>query len=116
MISRILIAVLAFAFGAAMPLSALGGEREEAVVREEDLWEETAYSLDDDDDTDDSASSFTSGINSNDKTNSRHTPVTRDRDRSRGDLTRDRTKDGPGKSKRDWTKNKTNDRSRNDTR
>ena len=42
--------------------------------------------------------------------------VSRDRDRSRGDLTRDRTKDGPGGSKRDWSGGNTNDRSRNDTR
>ena len=42
--------------------------------------------------------------------------VSRDRDSSRGDLTRDRTKDGPGGSKRDWSQNHTNDRSRNDTR
>ena len=41
--------------------------------------------------------------------------MSRDRDRSRGDKTRDWTKDGKGK-RRDWSANKTNDRSRNDTR
>ena len=53
---------------------------------------------------------------SRDGTNSRHTAVSRDRDHSRGDKTRDWTGDGPGKKKRDWSSNKTNDRSRNDTR
>lgn len=116
MITRILVAVVALAFGAAaVPMAGLGQDQPEAaIVREEEL-EEIAY-LDDDDDTDDSKSGFTSGRNSNDRTDSRHTPVTRDRDRSRGDLTRDRTKDGPGKSTRDWTKNRTNDRTRRDTR
>ena len=53
----------------------------------------------------------------NDHTNSRVTEVSRDRDHSRGDLTRDWTRDGKGdKQKRDWSKNKTNDKSRNDTR
>ncbi len=53
--------------------------------------------------------------NSNDGTNSRFTGVTRDRDRSRGDLTRDWTRDGGDRTK-DKSKNVTNDRSRNDTR
>ena len=52
----------------------------------------------------------------NDGTNSRWSKVSRDRDKSRGDLTRDLTTDGPGKQKRDWSANQTNDRSRNDTR
>ncbi|WP_166140799.1 hypothetical protein [Nocardioides ochotonae] len=50
-----------------------------------------------------------------DNTNSRVTAVSRDRDRSRGDLTKDWTRDGGDKT-RDRTKNSTNDRSRNDTR
>ena len=73
----------------------------------------------DDDDTNTGGgggTSFTSGVNSNDGTNSHVTPVSRDRDRSRGDLTRDRTKDGPGTSTRDRTPNRTNDRSKHDTR
>ncbi|HEX6149605.1 hypothetical protein [Nocardioides sp.] len=60
-------------------------------------------------------SRYTSGVNSNDKTNSRHTKVSRDRDRSRGDKTRDWTRDGGDKT-RDHSANRTNDRSRNDTR
>lgn len=42
--------------------------------------------------------------------------MSRDRDRSRGDNTRDKTRDGKGGKKRDWSANRTNDRSRNDTR
>lgn len=53
---------------------------------------------------------------SNDGTNSRKTGVSRDKDRSRGDLTKDWTKDGNGDRTRDWSANNTNDRSRNDTR
>ena len=52
---------------------------------------------------------------SNDGTNSRVTPVSRDKDRSRGDLTKDWTRDG-GDRTRDWSRNTTNDKSRNDTR
>ena len=51
-----------------------------------------------------------------DHTNSRVTAVSRDRDLSRSDLTRDRTADGPGRNNRDLTADTTNDRSRNDTR
>jgi len=57
----------------------------------------------------------TSGVDSNDGTNSRYTAVSRDRDRSRGDKTRDWTRDG-GDRTRDHSAAKTNDRSRNDTR
>jgi hypothetical protein len=64
---------------------------------------------------DNTRSRDTSGVNSNDGTNSRNTPVSRDRDRSRGDLTKDWTRDG-GDRTRDHSKFKTNDRSRNDTR
>ena len=52
---------------------------------------------------------------SRDATNSRASRVSRDRDVSRGDLTRDWTRDG-GKQKRDWSSGSTNDWSRNDTR
>ncbi len=41
--------------------------------------------------------------------------MSRDRDKSRGDKTRDWTRDGGDKT-RDKTANNTNDRSRNDTR
>lgn len=118
MIARIFIATLALGFGAAMPIVAFADSKD-AVVREEEL----AIASDDDDkgagflgtDTHDSTS-FTSGVDSNDGTGSRHTPVTMDRDRSRGDLTKDQTRDGPGGKKRDMSRHKTNDRSRHDTR
>ena len=54
--------------------------------------------------------------NSNDATGSRHTAVSRDRDRSRGDRTRDWTRDGAGDRTRDRSAGQTNDKSRNDTR
>ncbi len=53
--------------------------------------------------------------NSNDATGSAHTAVSRDRDRSRGDKTRDWTRDG-GDHTRDFSRFLTNDGSRNDTR
>ncbi|KAA1420584.1 hypothetical protein FE697_016670 [Mumia zhuanghuii] len=52
---------------------------------------------------------------SRDRTNSRKTKVSRDRDRSRADKTRDWTRDG-GDRTRDRSANRTNDRSKNDTR
>jgi hypothetical protein len=118
MIGRIVIGAMAFAVGAAMPIGGMTGAlKTDAVVREEDLWEETVVVSEDDDslDTHDS-NSFTSGVDSNDGTNSRVTAVSQDRDRSGGDLTRDRTRDGAGGPKRDWSENRTNDRSRRDTR
>ncbi|MDN4173969.1 hypothetical protein QWY28_13490 [Nocardioides sp. SOB77] len=71
---------------------------------------------DDDDDTNDQTGTDTGASKSTrDGTNSRFTKVSRDRDKSRSDLTRDWTRDG-GDRTRDWSKNKTNDASRNDTR
>jgi len=64
---------------------------------------------------DNTRSRDTSGDNSNDNTGSGKSAVSRDRDKSRGDKTRDWTRDG-GDRTRDWSQNKTNDRSRNDTR
>jgi hypothetical protein len=89
------------------------------IARDEDTGGVLVTEGDDDggDDTNgDDSDSFTSGVDSNDGTNSRVTGVSRGDDLSRGDLTRDRTKDGPGTSTRDRTANHTNDRSRNDTR
>jgi hypothetical protein len=90
-----------------------------AFMRNDDL-PDVITTVDDDDDDDsggDDTTSFNSGTgNSNDGTNSRETRVSRDRDLSRDDLTKDRTRDGQGPSKRDWSQNRTNDRSRNDTR
>jgi len=101
-----------------------GGARDEIAMKKEQDDDEVATRDNDDDDGErgdtttggDTNSSFSSGVNSNDGTNSRKSAVSRNRDRSRGDLTRDRTKDGPGDSKRDWSKHQTNDRSKNDTR
>ncbi|MDN4163547.1 hypothetical protein [Nocardioides abyssi] len=78
---------------------------------------------DDDDDTNGGTNTNTNTKSKNtgaskstrDNTNSRFTKVSRDRDKSRSDLTRDWTRDG-GDRTRDWSKNKTNDASRNDTR
>ncbi|MGQ0632230.1 MAG: hypothetical protein ACT4P1_14505 [Sporichthyaceae bacterium] len=53
---------------------------------------------------------------SHDATNSKFSKVSRDRDISRGDLTRDLTNDGKGKNNVDDSRNSTNDQSRNDTR
>lgn len=94
------------------------GKGEAVLARDEDA-DGTLITVerDDDDSRDGNSGSFTSGVNSNDGTNSRRTGVTRsNRDRSRGDLTKDRTKDGRGGPTRDRTKNHTNDRSRHDTR
>lgn len=52
----------------------------------------------------------------NDSTRSNYSKVSRDRDRSRGDLTRDLTRDGGNGLTRDLTADSTNDKSRNDTR
>lgn len=71
---------------------------------------------DDDDDDDETGATFDSGTGeSNDGTGSRVTVVSRDRDLSNDDLTKDRTMDG-GDPTRDFTQNHTNDVSRNDTR
>ena len=120
MLGRIATMLLAGAVGMGVPVSALASSDEAYRAREEDVYEVSA--VEDDDDGDDTSNtgntgtSDTSGEKSNDGTNSRHTKVSRDRDRSRGDLTKDRTKDGPGTSTRDRSRNHTNDRSRNDTR
>jgi hypothetical protein len=101
---------------ALMAAPGLAADRE-ATLREDE--EGVALMAADDDGDDDNTGNTGGGDgtgNSNDGTNSRHTGVSRDRDRSRGDLTRDRTKDGPGGGKRDWSQNGTNDRTRNDTR
>jgi hypothetical protein len=89
---------------------------DEAFKRNDDGLE-FVTTVDDDDDDGDDNTTFNSGTgNSNDGTNSRETRVSRDKDWSRDDLTKDRTRDGKGPSKRDWSQNRTNDRTRNDTR
>jgi hypothetical protein len=118
----LLVAAALAAFGlAGTALAASDGDAEGVIARDEDFGVLTV--VDDDDDGDDSLAgtdsgtdSFSSDVDSNDGTNSRVTSVSRGDDLSRGDLTRDRTKDGPGTSTRDRTANHTNDGSRNDTR
>ncbi len=70
---------------------------------------------DDDDDDDSRDNSYSRSAVSHDATNSRYTAVSRDRDRSWGDLTRDWTRDGGDRTK-DHSRYMTNDSSRNDTR
>jgi hypothetical protein len=110
--------MLAFAILAGLPAQiALSGTNDEVVLKKDEFQEVATMEDDDDDgDTSNSNSGFTSGVDSNDRTGSGHTPVSRDRDRSRGDKTRDRTRDGKGGVKRDWSGGHTNDRSRNDSR
>lgn len=101
----------------ALPISAAFADDDVAMKRQDDTPDLVLASDDDDNgDGDDTNSPDTSGDNSNDSTGSGSTAVSRDRDKSRGDKTRDWTKDGPGDRKRDWSANSTNDRSRNDTR
>ncbi|MGH3329936.1 MAG: hypothetical protein ACRDPJ_01405 [Nocardioidaceae bacterium] len=91
---------------------------DDAVTKREDNVAELVLVDDDDDDdsNDTTRSRFTGASRStNDNTRSNFTRVSRDRDLSRGDKTKDWTRDG-GSRTRDWTGKKTNDRSRNDTR
>ena len=120
MLGRAGVLGLAFALLAGLPMgAALAVDRDDVVLKREDDQAEVAVMDDDGDDGDDSGntgnSGNTSGVNSNDATGSRHTSVSRNRDRSRGDLTRDWTKDG-GDRTRDHSRHHTNDGSRNDTR
>ena len=128
MIGRASVAGLALSIGLAVPfggaaMAADDGGRapqksEQVAVKREDDGREVAAVEDREpgDDTGTRASRNSRSRKSRDRTNSRYTRVSRDRDRSRGDLTRDRTRDGRGGLKRDWSRNHTNDRSRNDTR
>ncbi len=109
------------------PSSIASADADPAVKRNEDTPDLVLVADRDDDDTNDRSgvskatrskatrSKATRSKASRDTTNSRHTAVSRDRDRSRGDLTRDWTMDG-GDRTRDWSKNSTNDKTRNDTR
>jgi hypothetical protein len=88
--------------------------------REDNVSELVLVDDDDDDDTNDNTntkSRFTgfSRSTKRDNTRSNFTKVSRDRDLSRSDKTKDWTRED-GSRTRDWTGKKTNDRSRNDTR
>lgn len=110
----------------ALPISSAFAVDDVKGKRQDDTPDLVLVSDDDDNDADfntgtnsgrgdNTRSRDTSGVNSNDNTGSGSTAVSRDRDRSRGDKTKDWTKDG-GDRTRDHSANKTNDRSRNDTR
>jgi hypothetical protein len=130
MMWRIVTFAVAAAFAVFGPIGAVlataDGRTDTAVVLRDEDDDAGLATLERDDDPDDLAdgtddgggdtNSATSGVDSNDGTNSRHTSVSRSGDRSRGDLTRDRTKDGPGGATRDRSAHDTNDRTRNDTR
>lgn len=96
-------------------------DEDAAVKREDGATELVLVDDSDDDDTADDADgadTFTGFSRATDDgTRSNFTEVSRDRDISRSDKTKDFTLDGPGDTRtRDWTANSTNDRSRNDTR
>lgn len=100
-------------------LVAIDDEDDDDTFARDDTRTNAPTNTNDDDGDDDDNDGDTNTGNSrstNDNTNSRFSAVSRDRDLSRSDLTRDWTQDGPGKKKRDWSANSTNDRSRNDTR
>ena len=104
---------------------------EDAYAKREDTSQEWVVSSDDDDSDDDTGTNTgntdtntgtgpgtdtgTGATATNDSTGSRVSAVSRDRDHSRGDQTRDWTRDG-GDRTRDFSGNMTNDGSRNDTR
>ena len=97
---------------------------DEAVKRDDDGVKLVLAGDDDDDDDDtnddadttDDADTSVPSLATSDNTNSRFSAVSRDRDISRGDLTKDFTSDGPGDENRDLSANATNDNSRSDTR
>jgi hypothetical protein len=109
----------------ALPGSTIAADRgsdEGFAKREDNVAELALVSDDDDDDTNDDTGTGTrtrsrtgNSRSTNDGTRSNFTKVSRDRDLSRSDKTKDWTRDG-GSRTRDWTANKTNDRSRNDSR
>jgi len=120
-LAAIAAALLGFGLVAANPPS--GDSAGQADAKREENLNVVLTADDDGDDGDDDTNDGgdDTGTNrdgtgvSRDATNSRYTGVSRDRDRSRGDLTRDWTRDG-GDRTRDFSRNQTNDRSRNDTR
>ena len=121
MLGRTSLAALALSV-IASPVSALAADdtTEVALRREDDAAEVMVADGDGGDFTGNTGntgnSGQTSGVDSNNATGSRHTSVSRDRDLSVGDQTRDWTKDGSGDRNRDWSGGHTNDNTRNDTR
>lgn len=94
---------------------------DQVAKREDHVTELVLVDDDDNDDTNDGTGTNTRSRNTgasrstNDNTRSNFTRVSRDRDLSRCDKTKDWTRDG-GSRTRAWTADRTNDRSRNDTR
>jgi hypothetical protein len=118
---RALIASVATVFGFGLlgaGAVASGAVDDQYAKRDDDDARQVAVvDVDDDDDNTGTGNTANSGTGkSKDATNSRVTRVSRDNDRSRDDLTRDLTRDGNGKLKRDWSDNRTNDGTRNDSR
>lgn len=118
---RAMISMIACVFGVGLFIIGAGAAHADAVYAKRDDDVREVQVVDDDDAADPDTNSNTNGTfnsgtgNSNDGTNSRVTPVSRDRDLSRDDLTKDWTRDG-GDRTRDFSRHATNDRSRNDTR
>jgi len=119
--------VIAFAglVGAgALAWPTLAAPQADGYLKRDEQGTDLVLVADDDDDTNDRATGDTATRSRNtgisrstrDNTRSNFTRVSRDRDRSRSDKTRDKTYDGKGGEKRDWSGNTTNDRSRNDSR
>lgn len=107
--------------------NAAGHDDDAYVKREDNVTDLALVSDDDDDDTgtrtrtrsgagDDTTAGTGSSRSRADGTSSRYTAMSRDRDHSRGDRTKDWTQDGPGTRTRDFSQNRTNDWSRHDTR
>ena len=97
--------------------TAASADTDEVYKRDDRITELALVADDDDDDTNDNTNDTNTGASraTNDNTRSNFTAVSRDRDLSRGDKTRDWTRDG-GDRTRDRSAGQTNDRSRNDTR
>ena len=119
--------MLGLALVAGLPAgAAFAADLDEVALRRDDEYSEIAAVEDDDlgsdalagatDDNTGNTGGDTSGVDSNDGTGSGYSAVSRDGEASRGDNTRDWTRDGAGDRKRDWSGGQTNDGSRNDTR
>jgi hypothetical protein len=121
LIGRFLIMAMAAVIGLGVSAVVFTGGAQKAAdeiayAKRDDLDEIELAGDDDDGNSGNSNSRQTSGANSNDRTGSGHSRVSRDRDRSGGDKTRDRTRDKTNNRTRDRTGGQTNDRSKNDTR
>jgi hypothetical protein len=94
------------------------GVGDEYAKREDETPELVLVDDDDDADSNDTSRSAFTGYSraTGDSTRSNFTRVSRDRDLSSSDKTRDWTYDGVGPKKRDWSGGRTNDSSRNDSR